>query len=83
MAREADEVGLRTLKSTARFLGISLSQVYRLGQDGQITLVKIGRRQTRATQASLDAYIERAERMVPTRKRPEKEVQKDQERNDE
>jgi excisionase family DNA binding protein len=67
---ETGRVGLRTLKSAARFLGLSVSSIYRLCQSGELELVKIGPRGTRVTQTSLDQYIKTAKRVTPTRIRP-------------
>lgn len=68
MPRDDDELRLRTLKDAADFLGVSQSQLYRLGIAGDIDLVKIGRN-TRVTQASLERYVKNAQKMIPKRKK--------------
>ncbi|MFA7437089.1 helix-turn-helix transcriptional regulator [Castellaniella sp.] len=42
-----------------RKLGVSRSTIYRLVNEGQLELVKIGKRSSRITAVSLDALIER------------------------
>jgi excisionase family DNA binding protein len=58
MAKVSDvgDVGLRSMKSAAHFLGVSKTQLYRLHEAGKIEMVKIGKA-TRVTQASLDLYL--------------------------
>lgn len=62
---DSDEVGLRTMKSAMRFLGISKTQIYRLCDSGELEVVKIGPRGSRVTQASLDAYVAALKRKQP------------------
>jgi excisionase family DNA binding protein len=62
---EKKNAGLRTLKVGAEFLGVSISQMYRLASAGQIDFVKVGSRGTRVTQDSLDRFIKSAKPMVP------------------
>jgi len=52
------------MKEAAKFLGGSTDTVYRLGKQGKLVLKKIGRN-TRVTQASLDAYVKNAKRVEP------------------
>ena len=40
-------------------LGVSRSAIYRLAKDGELVLVKIGKRSSGITAASIDAMIER------------------------
>jgi excisionase family DNA binding protein len=69
IADDDDVVGLRTMKSAQRFLGVSKSQIYRLCDSGELELVKIGPRGTRVTQASLDAYVAALKRFTPHRRK--------------
>ncbi|WP_322995207.1 helix-turn-helix transcriptional regulator [Castellaniella sp.] len=43
-----------------RKLGVSRSTIYRLVNEGQLELIKIGKRSSRITAASLHALIERS-----------------------
>ena len=67
VSEDAADAGLRTVKEAARFLGVSRSQIYRLGQSEAIELVKVGERATRVTQASLTRFVKNAKRMIPQR----------------
>jgi len=62
-----DDRRLLSLKDAAAFLGVSKDMIYRLGRDGKLEMLKVGRN-TRVTQYSLDKYVQNAKRMVPTRK---------------
>lgn len=53
-----DESRLRTLDDVMEFLGIKRTKLYELIDDGKLVAVKLGRRSTRITQESLDAYSE-------------------------
>jgi excisionase family DNA binding protein len=59
-----DGTRLQTIKDAARMLKISAQTIYRLGQRGELELIKVGAR-TRVTQASIDHYIDNAKRVVP------------------
>jgi excisionase family DNA binding protein len=62
------DVGLRSLKSTERFLGVSRSKLYELAHDGQLDFVKSGRK-TLVTQVSIDRYVKNLPRLVPKQQR--------------
>jgi excisionase family DNA binding protein len=68
MAEPDNNDAVRTVKDAGKFLGVSSSQIYRLAKDGKLDLVKFGRRSTRVTQASLNRFVQSAERVVPKRK---------------
>jgi excisionase family DNA binding protein len=57
-----DDVGLRSIKSSAKFLGVGLTRLYELIKSGELDVVKVGTRGTRITQESLNRFI--AERKV-------------------
>jgi excisionase family DNA binding protein len=61
-----EDAALRSLKGSAKFLGIGLSQIYRLVKAGEIDVVRLGPRSIRITQESLDRFVE--ERKVSKRK---------------
>jgi excisionase family DNA binding protein len=63
-----DEIGLRTVASTARFLGLGRTKVYEMCDSGELEAVKIGRKSTRITQASINLYIKNAQRVKLGRK---------------
>ena len=50
---------LYRIDAAERKLGVSRSTIYRLVNEGQLELVKIGKRSSRITAVSLDALIER------------------------
>lgn len=52
-----DNVGLRSYKDSAKFLGIGLSKLYQLIKAGEVDLVKLGPRTNRITQESLDRFV--------------------------
>lgn len=68
-AGSPDRPGLRSVRDAAKFLGVSVSQIYLMCDRGELDLVKIGLRGTRITQASLDAFVRNAPRVAPHHRR--------------
>ena len=62
-ATDAENNRLRSMKEAALFLGVSSDTIRRLGNSGELELIKIGHRTTRVTQASLDRFVK--ERTIP------------------
>jgi len=60
---------LVTIKEAMEQLSMSHTQIYRLAFEGLLELKRIGARNSRVTQASIDEYVESLER-VPQRRAP-------------
>lgn len=62
MSKKARDVGdplMYTYDEARRKLGVSLSQLYRLMRDGEITALTLGPQVRRITLAELEAYVDR------------------------
>jgi len=57
----ADDIALRTVIDTARFLSLSRAKIYLLCDSGDLEAVKLGK-SMRITQESIDLYIKNAKR---------------------
>ena len=57
--RPSDDALLYRIHTAEAKLGVSRSTIYRLVNDGQLDLIKIGKRSSGITAASLHALIER------------------------
>jgi excisionase family DNA binding protein len=56
---------LLSVEETARRLGVSIRQVYRLIAEGVLRTVTVGRRSTRIPESEVVAYIEKLKQQRP------------------